>query len=178
MTSPSPEEISSLLASTPFSLPPSPMQPQLVATSSLVNSTPSPSPPLAVFIRRPSSGSTGDLNDPIELSDSEETVKRWPADYYVVDIAKCLRECSAQTRVHHCTRNQQATIFSKHFPGVRFTASTFSDQKTLWNVAGGALREKFIEMGQCKAALWSTFARQICREKKARARSEDVIDID
>jgi hypothetical protein len=119
-----------------------------------------------------------DPNDPIELSDSEETAKRWPADYYVVEIAKCLRECSARTRVHHHSRNQQA-VFAEHFPGVRFTASTFSDQKSLWNVAGATLREEFIEMGRCKAALWSTFARQVRRAKKMRVRldSEDIIDI-
>lgn len=161
--------------STPSSSPPSSMQLPVVVTSSVVESTPSLSPP--VSIGQPSSGSTGPPNDPIELSDSEELAKRWPADYYVVDIARCLRECSARTtRVHHRARNQQ-DVFYKHFPGVRFTASTFSDQKSLWNKAGTALREEFIEMGRCDGGLWSTFARRVRRARNARARSKDVIDI-
>lgn len=175
--SPSSEGSSSSLASIQ-STSPSPTQLQVVATSSLVTSTPSTSPPLGVSIAQPSSDSTGEPNEPIELTDSEETPKRWPADYYVVDIAKCLRECSARTsRAHHQARTQQA-VFSEHFPGVRFTSSTFSDQKTLWNLAGPALREKFFEMGQCKAALWSTFARQVRREKKLKVHPNIVIDID
>ncbi|KAF8952645.1 hypothetical protein BDZ97DRAFT_1681014 [Flammula alnicola] len=142
------------------------------AAMSFVDPTPSPTPSQG----EPSYAGAGVLNDPIELSDDEE--KRWPGDYHVVDIARCFRECSARTtRRQHRARSQQA-IFAQHFPKIRYVASTFSDQKSLWNSASGSLREEFIETGRCKDGLWSVFARRVRRAGKQKALSQDVIEID
>ena len=133
-------------------------------------------PTLSPPSSEPSDGGFGGFNDPIDLLDGEK--RHWPSGYYVVDI-RCFRECSARTtRIQHRARNRQ-TIFAEHFPMVRYVPSTFTDQKSLWKSAPSSLREEFIELGRCKEALWSAFARRARRAAgKGKAASLDIIEID
>ncbi|KAF8894186.1 hypothetical protein CPB84DRAFT_1837276 [Gymnopilus junonius] len=59
------------------------------------SSSPSPSPSPSQIQPGASHAGAGSVDYPIEIGDGE--AKRWPADYHVVDIARCLRECSGRT---------------------------------------------------------------------------------
>lgn len=124
----------------------------------LFPSTPSPlpQPPLAL-----PTGSDP-FEDPIN-SEAGPSTKRWPTDFYTIDIAACLREANGRTHTSRTRRRTQQQVFTKHFPGVRFTPSTFTDQKNLWARAPNDLREEFLEFGQCPDGLWSAFARRVRR---------------
>ncbi|KAF8814083.1 hypothetical protein BYT27DRAFT_7082951 [Phlegmacium glaucopus] len=147
--------------------------PQPTTPVSDINSTPSPSPsPVAA-----SSWSPPPQTQPPFTGDTGGE-KRWPTDYYTIDIGKCMRECNSRThRVQQRERNQQ-TVFREYFPNVRFIPSTFSEQRGLWNNTPGSLRDEFMELGQCKEGLWAVFARRARREKKAKAQLGDIFEID
>lgn len=143
------------------------------------SSTPSAQSPLAspspTPLRLPSPSPTS-AEDLADLCDSK---KHWPADYFTVDIVQCIRASNSTThRVHQRERTRQK-VFLKHFPGVRFTPSTFSDQVTLWRKAPSSLREEYLTFGRCEEGLWSAFS---CRARKAlkkgKMKPEDTIEID
>ena len=135
--------------------------------------SPSSSPPPSAQAG-PSHANMGSVNNPIIVGDGDE--RRWPSDYYVVDIAGCLCECSARTSLRKNLPRTQKAVFEEFFPMVRFVPATFTDQKKLWRLAFNSLRDESIEAGRTKKGLWSLFARRVCAEKKAL--SQEVIDID
>ncbi|KAF8168384.1 hypothetical protein B0H34DRAFT_645984 [Crassisporium funariophilum] len=122
-------------------------------------------------------GGTGGFHDPMEIDD-DGNEKHWPADYYTIDIGNCMRKCSSRTHRAHQRANTQRTVFTKCFPGVRFIASTFSNQRDLWNKSSRSLREEFMELGRCKEGLWLAFVKHARREQKAQAKAVTVIEID
>jgi hypothetical protein len=127
--------------------------------------TPTPSPSLPPF----------HPNHPIGHANS--TGKRWPTDYYTVDVGTCIRESNARThRLLHRQRHQNL-VFSEFFPNVRFVPSTFSQQRGLWNKASSSLKEEFMNLGHCREGLWSAFARR-ARKEKAVVQLGDTIEID
>lgn len=110
--------------------------------------------------------------DPIDVnsdSDIEIVERHWPTDYFTVEIGQCLRECSSRTHRKHTAAVTQRSVFGRHFPGVRFIPSTFSNQRDLWGKASASLREEFMELGQCKEGLWSVFAKRCRQEQKEMA---------
>lgn len=135
--------------------------------------SPSSSPPPSAQAG-PSHANMGSVNNPIIVGDGDE--RRWPSDYYVVDIAGCLCECSARTSLRKNLPRTQKAVFEEFFPMVRFVPATFTDQKKLWRLAFNSLRDESIEAGRTKKGLWSLFARRVRAEKKAL--SQEVIDID
>ena len=135
--------------------------------------TRTPSPPPST-LAGPSHADMGSVNNPITVGDGDE--RRWPSGYHVVDIARCLRECSARTSLKRNRARTQKAVFEEFFPNARFIPATFTDQKKLWVSASDSLREKFIEAGRTKQGLWSVFARCVRAEKKAA--SQEVIDIE
>ena len=111
---------------------------------------------------------TGRVDDLMEV-DGDVIEKRWPMDYYTIDIGNCMRECSSRTL-------NQSTVFMKCFPGLRFVPSTFSNQRDLWIKAPASLKEEFMELGHRKEGLWSVFAKRARQAQKAKT-SLGVIDI-
>ena len=135
--------------------------------------TRTPSPPPST-LAGPSHADMGSVNNPITVGDGDE--RRWPSGYHVVDIARCLHECSAQTSLKRNRAHTQKAVFEEFFPNAHFIPTTFTDQKKLWVSASDSLWEKFIEAGRTKQGLWSVFARCVRAEKKAA--SQEVIDIE
>ena len=116
----------------------------------------------------------GSINNPITVGDGDE--RRWPSGYHVIDIARCLHECSARTSLKRNRVCTQKAVFEEFFPNARFIPTMFTDQKKLWVSASDSLWEKFIEAGRTKQGLWSVFACHVRAEKKAA--SQEVIDIE
>lgn len=102
----------------------------------------------------------GESNDPISV-DVTPIGKHWPGDFYAVDIGQCIRAVKGRTHRSHQRGHHQEDMFKRFFPGVRYVASTFSDQKKIWARAPHDLQEEFINLGQCKDGLWSAFCRRV-----------------
>lgn len=76
--------------------------------------------------------------------------KSWPADFYAVDIANCLREIE-------CPSNKKVrAIFEEHFT-VPFKSSTFYDHQDRWQRASLDMKETFLSAGRTEAGLWLNF---------------------
>jgi hypothetical protein len=135
-------------------------------------SVPTPSLPLST-----QPVGAGPVNNPQPLSTSDDEERRWPADYHVVDIARCLRAYSGRTSLKRNRDRTQKAVFEEFFPRARFVPATFTDQKKLWQSASHALQEEFIEAGHTKQGLWSLFSRRVRGERKS-ASMQEVIDIE
>ena len=151
---------------------PSPSSLQQPANHEPALFTHTPSPPPS-RLAGPSLADMGSVNNPITVGDGDE--RYWPSGYHVVDIARCLCECSVWTSLKRNQVHTQKAVFEEFFPHARFIPATFTDQKKLWVSASDSLREKFIEAGRTKQGLWSMVAHHVCTEKKAT--SQEVVDI-
>ena len=118
---------------------------------------------------------TGHVDDPMEV-DGDVIEKRWPMDYYTIDIGNCMQECSSCTHRVHQRAINQSTVFMKCFPGLWFVPSMFSNQRDLWIKAPASLKEEFMELGHRKEGLWSVFAKRARQAQKTKT-SLGVIDI-
>ena len=87
----------------------------------------------------------GSLNNPIIVGDGNE--RHWPSDYYVIDIAGCLHECSGQSALKRNQPHTQKAVFEEFFPKAHFVSAMFTDQKQLWLLASDSLRDESIKAG-------------------------------
>jgi len=76
--------------------------------------------------------------------------KSWPADFYAVDIANCLKE------IQRPNNKKVQVIFEQHF-AVPFKSSTFYDHQDRWQRASLDTKETFLLAGQTEPGLWVHF---------------------
>lgn len=92
---------------------------------------------------------------PCRWHTSTPVEKKWPSDYYVVDIAYVLDACKVPPPGQTISQ-----VFKSIVPH-KFVQSTYYDAKGWWDVASQEDRDLFESLGCTAEGLWSVFAAHV-----------------
>ncbi|KJA25528.1 hypothetical protein HYPSUDRAFT_134644 [Hypholoma sublateritium FD-334 SS-4] len=101
------------------------------------------------------------------------SAKRWPTDYFVCDIVECFRDCKTYVRKRGQPNTRVADAFARHFPGVRYISSTYSDHRKTWCEAPDLMKDMYFTAGRVEAATWGKFISQV----RAHAKRKDTAGV-
>lgn len=100
--------------------------------------------------------------------------KKWPRDFYTYDIAECFREVVLKNAGGNKETGRKNTnnappvptvedIFAEHFPGVKFSRSTYYGHVARFAAASASVRREAVEHKHTELGKWKYLMRKVPR---------------